>query len=210
MGYGMTMSSNGNIFRVTGPLCGEFNGHRWISLAKASNAVLWCFFICASIKRWVNNGEAGDLRRHYAHYDVTVMGYGQPIINSFPLEPSRNGDHADENSKNIFLDENMSQFIKFLLHVIRLGLDNGLASNRRQVIIWINDDPVFPTHTCITRGQLIKMMWHDRSETSHSIPRKFTIKTLLIPISMYYMIVYETRAFFASKIIETSIGLGND
>ena len=23
-------SSNGNIFRVTGPLCGEFTGHRWI------------------------------------------------------------------------------------------------------------------------------------------------------------------------------------
>ena len=34
------------------------------------------FFICARINGWVNNGEAGDLRRnhaHYAHYDVTVM-----------------------------------------------------------------------------------------------------------------------------------------
>ena len=27
----MMASSNGNIFRVTGPLCGEFTGHRWIS-----------------------------------------------------------------------------------------------------------------------------------------------------------------------------------
>ena len=26
----MMTSSNGNIFRVTGPLCGEFTGHRWI------------------------------------------------------------------------------------------------------------------------------------------------------------------------------------
>ena len=26
----MMTSSNGNIFRVTGPLCGEFAGHRWI------------------------------------------------------------------------------------------------------------------------------------------------------------------------------------
>ena len=25
---GMMTSSNGNIFRVTGPLCGEFTGHR--------------------------------------------------------------------------------------------------------------------------------------------------------------------------------------
>ena len=28
----MMTSLNGTIFRVTGPLCGEFNGHRWISL----------------------------------------------------------------------------------------------------------------------------------------------------------------------------------
>ena len=29
--------------------------------------------ICAWMKFWVNNREAGDLRRHRAHYDVTVM-----------------------------------------------------------------------------------------------------------------------------------------
>ena len=27
----MMTSSNGNIFRVAGPLCGEFTGHRWLS-----------------------------------------------------------------------------------------------------------------------------------------------------------------------------------
>ena len=30
-------------------------------------------FICAWTNRWVNNGDAGDLRRHRAHYGVTVM-----------------------------------------------------------------------------------------------------------------------------------------
>ena len=30
-------------FRVAGPLCGEFTGHRWISLTKASDAEFWCF-----------------------------------------------------------------------------------------------------------------------------------------------------------------------
>ena len=30
-------------FRVTGPLCGEFPGHRWIPHTKASDAELWCF-----------------------------------------------------------------------------------------------------------------------------------------------------------------------
>ena len=29
--------------------------------------------ICTRMHGWVNNGEAGDLRRHRAHYDVTVM-----------------------------------------------------------------------------------------------------------------------------------------
>ena len=67
-------SSNGNIFRVTGPLCGEFTGHRWIPLTTDSDAELRCFFlICAWINVWVNNRKAGDLRRHRAHYNVTVM-----------------------------------------------------------------------------------------------------------------------------------------
>ena len=42
----MMTSSNGNIFRVTGHLYGEFIGHRWIPLTKASDAELWCF-LCA-------------------------------------------------------------------------------------------------------------------------------------------------------------------
>ena len=38
----------------------------------------WCralmfSLICAWINGWVNNGEAGDLRRHHTYYDVTVM-----------------------------------------------------------------------------------------------------------------------------------------
>ena len=36
-------SSNGNIFRATGPLWGESTGHRGIPLTKASDAELWCF-----------------------------------------------------------------------------------------------------------------------------------------------------------------------
>ena len=45
---GMMTSSNGNIFRVTGPLCGEFTDHRWIPHRKASDAKLWCFLWFAS------------------------------------------------------------------------------------------------------------------------------------------------------------------
>ena len=47
----MMTSSNGNIFRVTGPLCGESTGHRWIPLTKASDAELLCFFYLRLIKQ---------------------------------------------------------------------------------------------------------------------------------------------------------------
>ena len=39
----MMTSSNGNIFRVTSYLCGEFTRHRWIPCTKASDRELWCF-----------------------------------------------------------------------------------------------------------------------------------------------------------------------
>ena len=73
-GFMMT-SSNGNIYRLTGPLCGEFTGYRWIPLTKATDVELWwCFFfICVWINCWINNRKAGYLRCHCAHYDVIVM-----------------------------------------------------------------------------------------------------------------------------------------
>ena len=46
--HNMMTSSNGNIFRVTGHLCGEFTGARWIPRTKASDAELWCFLWPAS------------------------------------------------------------------------------------------------------------------------------------------------------------------
>ena len=62
----MMTSWNGNIFRVTGHLCGEFTGDPrgpW-------RGVLMFSLFCARIDGWVNNGEAGDLGRHH---DVIVM-----------------------------------------------------------------------------------------------------------------------------------------
>ena len=46
----MMTSSNGNIFRITGHLCGEFTDPRWIPHTKASDAEL-CFFDLRPNKR---------------------------------------------------------------------------------------------------------------------------------------------------------------
>ena len=36
-------SSNGNIFHVTCPLCGDSIGHRWFPFTEVSDEELWCF-----------------------------------------------------------------------------------------------------------------------------------------------------------------------
>ena len=68
-------SSNGNIFRVTGHLCGEFTGHRLIPRQKGQRRRALIFsLICTWINGWVNNGEAGDF------YDVIVMEHFQWLV----------------------------------------------------------------------------------------------------------------------------------
>ena len=47
-------------------------GNSPVPQTKATDAELWFFFICVWINGWVNNREAGDLRRYRAHYDVIV------------------------------------------------------------------------------------------------------------------------------------------
>ena len=67
-------SSNGNIFRVTGPLCGEFTGPGEFPAQCPVTQSFDIFFDLRLTKNdWVNNREAGDLRRHRVHYDVNVM-----------------------------------------------------------------------------------------------------------------------------------------
>ena len=65
-------SSNGNIFGVTGPLCREFDGHRWIPRTKVSYAELWCFLYVRLKKRlskqswgWWFETPSRPLWRHY-------------------------------------------------------------------------------------------------------------------------------------------------
>ena len=69
----MMTSSNGNIFCVTGPLCGEFTVSGEFPAQRPVSGALVFSLICARMNGWVNNREAGDLRRYRAHYDVIVM-----------------------------------------------------------------------------------------------------------------------------------------
>ena len=70
----MMTSSNGNIFRVTGHLCGEFTGFRGeFPTQRPVTRSLDVFFDLRLNKRLSSTREAGDLRCYRAHYDVIVM-----------------------------------------------------------------------------------------------------------------------------------------
>ena len=83
---GMMTSSNGNIFRVTGHLCGDpVNSQQkgqW-------RGALMFSLICVWINDWVNNREAGDLRRYRAHHDVIVMGCSHPSLPETPASGNK-------------------------------------------------------------------------------------------------------------------------
>ena len=76
----MMTSPDGNIFRVTEPLWGNpsviggFPSQRPVT--QSFNFFLWS----ARTSGWANTRDADDLRRHCAHYDVTVMW--SPLHNS--------------------------------------------------------------------------------------------------------------------------------
>ena len=71
-------ASNGHIFRVTGHLCGDFTGPRWIPNTKPVTRRFDVFFDVRLKKNgWVNNREAGNLRRYRGHYDVIIMSRGK-------------------------------------------------------------------------------------------------------------------------------------
>ena len=69
-------SLNWNIVRVTGPLCGEFTGHRRIPPQRPVMRSFDAFFDLRLNKRLSKQSWSGDLRRHRAHYDINLMDNG--------------------------------------------------------------------------------------------------------------------------------------
>ena len=118
---------------VNSPHKGQWRGALVVSL------------ICAWMTGWVNNREAGDLRRHLANYDVTVM--------------------ADDIFKYIFLNGNVLFPIKIALNIVSKGPINNIPA-LVQIMAWrrSGDKPLpepmvvsllthILTHICVTRPQ---------------------------------------------------------
>ena len=77
-------------------------GHRWITLTKASFVIS---LICAWTNGWENNRDAGDLRRHRTHYDVTVTNTHSKYM------PSTNAEYSALHQHNHYFSLTVPLFV---------------------------------------------------------------------------------------------------
>ena len=83
---------NANIFRVTGPLCGEFTGHRWIPAQRPVTRSFDVFFDLRLIKRlstqsrgWWFETPSRPLWRHKTYHSLpTRLRYYASFVQSIP------------------------------------------------------------------------------------------------------------------------------
>ena len=82
----MISSSNGNIFSVTGHLCGEFTGPWWIffylRLNKRFSKQWWgCLFETLSRALWRHRNGAGKKKPRHRHHILTLKTYAASVMN---------------------------------------------------------------------------------------------------------------------------------
>ena len=145
----MMTSSNGNIFRVTGHLCGGI--HRSPVNSPHEGQWRWALMfslVCVWINGWVNNREAGDLRCYRTHYDVIVMfstvwsprcgccGWSSTVITLHHVLHVISI-HAVQSTAPHGLFTHWGQVMYICVgKLTNNGSDNGLSPGRRQAIIW--------------------------------------------------------------------------
>ena len=127
--------------------------------------------ICARINDWVNNPEAGDLRRRLANYDVTVMC-------CFLMVP--------ESSQDQFPSTHWGRVRHICVDSLTIvGSDNGLSPGRRQAIIWTNAERLLfgplgtnPSEIWINVQAWTKVLGH--FSQTHILPSYVVPKPIII------------------------------
>ena len=103
--------------------------------------------ICVWINGWANNREAGDLRRHRAHYDVTLMLMLATAIMSWISDPiyyflsdliTHPCPHISGGLAEWLLPHRGRVTHICVGNLTNIGSENGLSPGRRQAINWTN------------------------------------------------------------------------
>ena len=138
-------SWHGTVFRVTGSLWGEFAGQWWVP---HKEPVMRRFDVLVDVNRdrlQENNGVASDLRHLDA--DVTWPGDCNVFFGFFfhPFLPRWRRRHRFSDNNLIY---SIEKFWIWIFCEVSIGLNHGLAPNRRHAIFWINDGWIPQTFMC--------------------------------------------------------------
>ena len=127
----MLTSSNEKVFRVTGPLCREFTGHRWIPLTKASDLRL-------------KKSTGGELRNGVNGFLTSLRNRFCTIFATDSWQRTRGHDEGVHKMTNIIHNY---RFVKpYIIHNITLCikiLDASLQGcwgmyNKDSMLVWTN------------------------------------------------------------------------
>ena len=192
-------SSNGNFFRVTSPLCGEFTDRRWVPRKKASDAELWWFFYVLLNKQlskhwwgwWFETPSLWD-----AHYDVTIKPVAhrgrETLLHALILQWSHNG--RDRVSNHRHLDCLLTRLIRRRSKKApKLG-----ATGRATCPLWgefpgecwipftIHEDECIYDHGCVwfLRFRLLTTMLHAANVWARSWKQKARAIFIVIRLHM--------------------------
>ena len=170
--------------------------------------------IYARINDWVNNREAGDLRRHRGHYDVIVMlsdcfvfkivhsiwWFQCAFIQDIPLEFVFHWGLLRINVKMASISQttfsNAFFFNEKVLILIRTSLKRvpkSSVDNKSALVQIIGLEPmlVYLTDACVTRLHWVTMLLYMMSLiTYHHILQYRTLKTWLVIILALFLLIY--------------------
>ena len=155
----MILSSNGNIFCITGPVQ---ENHR--PPVDSPHKSQWCRALIFSLMcAWTNSWRHQGFETQWCPCEVTVMWRSCTFLNT--LRPRQNGRHfPDDIFKWIFLKENVCISIKISLKFVPQVPINSIPA-LAQIMAWRRSgdkplsDPMMDsllTHICVTRPQWVK------------------------------------------------------
>ena len=136
--------------------------------------------ICAWANGWVNNRDAGDLRRHRAHYDVTVMskrGHWGTTLQRLGYRQMNNVRHSHSSGpiyhyNDVMISANACQVtsLTIVCSTVYSGADERNIKARRHWSFSGEFTPVtgeFPAHMA-SNTEYVSIWWHHHDTSAYS------------------------------------------
>ena len=162
---------------------------------------------CAWINGWINNRAAGDLRRHYVHYDVNVIFMGYILHQLCPIDYlERNKINrvfisaSNESSPDIFLF--VLSWKKIEWNVNQNDCHTRMSAKWRSFRLGLNVATKwpYPNHPISSKRLFLMLhIFHDQwhHQPCQCIEQDYSILAIYLWFRLYYIrILYSIHSYF--------------